>query len=276
MGIDLWNLQFLLEAYTLCGPLGDTIQIGRQELHIGPDGYRVADELFRRYGVDMTYEQAKRGGRYADEGLLQSFGATNVVAADASAYEGASIVHDFNEPIAPTYHQKYDTLLDAGSLEHIFNIPTALANEMNMVKVGGRLLSTLPANNWLGHGFYQFSQELPYRVFTPSNGFSIRKAMFSEMAEDHQFLEIEDLARRAGGEIGATRTNTGLLFIAEKSDHVPLFKKWPQQGDYWSEWERFGDATETGLAEETPFPAQVPAGADGILRSLGRKLKVFY
>jgi hypothetical protein len=272
MGIDLWNLQFLLEAYRLCGPMGDTVQIGRQELHVPPQAYDQADELFRRAGLDIGYQQACGGQRYADQGLLQSMGATNVRTADASAYEGADIVHDFNDPIDPGLHQAFDTVFDAGSLEHIFNVPGAIANEMNMVKVGGRLLSTLPANNWLGHGFYQFSQEFPYRVFTPSNGFTVLRAFFSEMADNHEFLVIEDLFRRAGGEIGRTTTNTGLLVIAPKTAHVPLFKRWPQQGDYHSEWEKHGDASDAPAAASIAGTQAAAPASPGLLASVARKL----
>lgn len=267
MGIDHWNLQFLLESYKICGPLGDTLQIGRQELHIGLDGFGFADELFRRYGHDVTYAQAHGGTRYADEGLLQFFGATNIRTADASAYEGAEIVHDFNNPVPLSLHQQFDTVFDAGSLEHIFNVPCAVGNEMNMVRVGGRLLSTLPANNWLGHGFYQFSQEFPFRVFTPNNGFAVLRAYFSGMADNHELHVIDDLARRAGGEIGVTGGQNGLMVIAPKSAHVPLFRRWPQQGDYWSEWEKHGDASDTPAASDV-----APAPAEGLIARTARKL----
>jgi 2-polyprenyl-3-methyl-5-hydroxy-6-metoxy-1,4-benzoquinol methylase len=53
-------------------------------------------------------------------------------------------------------------VFDGGTLEHIFDYPTAIKNCMKMVKPGGHLLLTTPANNWFGHGFYQFSPELFY------------------------------------------------------------------------------------------------------------------
>lgn len=239
MGIDLWNLRFLLEAHKTYGALGETIQMGRQEIHLGEHEHPVADSMLREYGFDANFNQARDGGRYADEGLLQFLGATNVQSADASAYEGAALVHDFNDPLPVEQHQRWDTVFDGGSLEHIFNVPTALANEMNMIKIGGRLLSSLPANNWLGHGFYQFSQELPFRTFTPANGFNLTAVMFSDMAGGWQFHDVLDQLRRAGGEIGHTSGRNGLMFMANKITHVEPFRRWSQQSDYNNEWEAF-------------------------------------
>ena len=204
----------------------------------------MADHYLKQGGFDVSYREATRGSNWADEGLFQTLGVTSISCADASPYEGADLIHDFNNPIGSEWHQRFDTLFDGGSLEHIFNVPVAVANEMNLLRVGGRLLSAIPANNWLGHGFYQFSPEFAYRVFAPENGFRVECAFLTEMRDNHEFYEIEDLARRAGGEIGTTNTNTNMDFIATKLDHVQPFRRWPQQGDYQRAW----DASAAGNA----------------------------
>jgi len=43
----------------------------------------------------------------------------------------------------------YTTVIDGGSLEHVFNFPQAIANCMNMVAVGGHFIGLSPANNFL-------------------------------------------------------------------------------------------------------------------------------
>jgi hypothetical protein len=45
-----------------------------------------------------------------------------------------------------------------------FNFPVALANAMKMAKIGGHFAARTPANNQCGHGFYQFSPGLFYRI----------------------------------------------------------------------------------------------------------------
>ena len=84
-------------------------------------------------------------------------------------YESAKHLHDMNEGIPGDFKEKYTAVLDAGSLEHIFNFPVAIKNRMDMVNVSGHYLAITPANNFCGHGFYQFSPELYFSVLTREN-----------------------------------------------------------------------------------------------------------
>lgn len=43
-------------------------------------------------------------------------------------------------------HSKYDAVLDAGTPEHVFNVPAAFKNVMDALKVGGHFFGTLSAN----------------------------------------------------------------------------------------------------------------------------------
>ena len=61
-------------------------------------------------------------------------------------------------------------VFDIGTLEHIFDVPTALKNITKMLKPGGRVILILPASNAIDHGFYSFSPTLLYDFFS-SNGF---------------------------------------------------------------------------------------------------------
>ena len=70
-----------------------------------------------------------------------------------------------NNPIDTVHHEKYDVVIDGGSLEHIFNFPVAISNCMMSLKKGGSLFMFTTCNNHTGHGFYQFSPELMYRIF---------------------------------------------------------------------------------------------------------------
>jgi 2-polyprenyl-3-methyl-5-hydroxy-6-metoxy-1,4-benzoquinol methylase len=65
-----------------------------------------------------------------------------------------------NKPLPKTLHNKYDTVIDSGTLEHIFKAPEALEYCLLLCKPGGQILHMLPSNNWCGHGFWQFSPEL--------------------------------------------------------------------------------------------------------------------
>src|SRR5690606_18138908 len=119
---------------------------------------------------------------YADDFLRDALGARELDVMDYSAYEGAAVIHDLNQPVPGALHERFDAVIDGGALEHIFNFPVALSNLMNMTKPGGRVFLFLPANNLCGHGFYQFSPELMFRVFTEANGFETERVTLWEAA----------------------------------------------------------------------------------------------
>ena len=75
---------------------------------------------------------------------------------DASDYEGCSIVHDLNNPLPEHLVGRYSLVLDSGTLEHVFDFPTALRNSLAAVRTGGHFVTIAPGNNQFGHGFYQF------------------------------------------------------------------------------------------------------------------------
>jgi len=236
MGIGLPALEALCWAHDRRGLLGKTLQISRQGLYIGGSDVARADDALRKYGRPAYFNMVG-GSQTADAQLFPAFGATEIHTSDISAYEGAEIIWDFNDPVPAEWHERYDTVLDFGSLEHIFNAPVALANMMNLVRVGGCLLSVLPANNWLGHGFYQFGTEMPYRVFHAGNGFEpVFVALFGLNGERRLVEQTDQGASGVRGEIGLTADQIDLVFCARRISDVRPFRRWPQQGDYAAAW----------------------------------------
>jgi hypothetical protein len=94
---------------------------------------------------------------------------------DASTAEGPMLVHDLNEPVPPQWHGRFGTILDAGTLEHIFDLRTALANIVRLLRVGGAVLHISPLSGWVNHGFIQVSPCLYYDYYQ-ANGFQVRDA----------------------------------------------------------------------------------------------------
>jgi hypothetical protein len=101
------------------------------------------------------------------------------------------------------------------------------------------------ANNWLGHGFYQFSPELFYRVLTPENGFSIVRVVAHAAYELAPWYEVPDPAAMVSRIEGASRWDGILLMIhARRVSDVPIFARAPQQSDYAAQWRDAADVTE--------------------------------
>jgi hypothetical protein len=165
MGFGANDLRFLLSAEKLglrgkdvC-TLGKLTSITRQ---------RELDAVLGEWNKPR-FLLPKSKALYTSEDYLGPLG-YRVVALDASAYEGAEIIHDLNKPIPDELAGKFDLVIDGGTLEHVFDYPTALQNAMRMLRVGGHLFLITPTNNQCGHGFYQFSPELFYGLLTPANG----------------------------------------------------------------------------------------------------------
>ena len=78
-----------------------------------------------------------------------------------------------NKEVPPSLKGQYSMVLDGGTLEHVFNFPVAIKNCMEMLRVGGHYIGITPTNNFMGHGFYQFSPELYCSIFTRENGFEL-------------------------------------------------------------------------------------------------------
>jgi hypothetical protein len=161
MGIHL-NLSVVLrdwrERYRITGPV----------LTLG-----VEDVAFTRAEFDRTFDAAvafasdQAEPRWTAKELFARLGFDNVAALDVNDLAGADIVFDLNEPQPPVdARQKFGLIINAGTLEHVFHVPNALANLSAMLKPGGFILHVLPCNNWVDHGFYQFSPTLMFDYYT--------------------------------------------------------------------------------------------------------------
>ncbi len=218
----------------------DTLTIGRLSLflHAGE-----LEDLRRNLPVASPALERYAFGDYADDFLRDCLGVQSLTVLDRSDYEGAGRVHDLNDPLQADLVGRFDAVIEAGSLEHVFNFPVAAANLMNALKVGGTLFLTAPANNLCGHGLYQFSPELMYRTFSRENGFDIRtlavlEARFPavESTPVRRIRYVPDPAT-VGRRIGLrTRRPVLMALEATKVSNVTPFAEWPQQSDYVTRW----------------------------------------
>lgn len=115
MGIDTHTLKFLIFA-SRKKPLGRVATIGRAGLHVPKDKLRKIMKLDR----EVDY------GGYCEDFLREQFDASAVESFDKSDYENATHIADMNLPLKVS--SVYDTVIDGGCLEHIYNLPRALEN----------------------------------------------------------------------------------------------------------------------------------------------------
>lgn len=215
----------------------DSLTIGRQALHIDES---LLKELLKENNIPIGPEFFKNDG-YC-EVFLKSIGAKIVDSMDASSYENASIIHDMNTPVPDVLKNKYSCVIDGGTLEHVFNFPQALKNCMEMVKPNGYFITITPSNNFFGHGFYQFSPELFYRVFNQHNGFKMINMYFFTEGINSTYYEVADPEVINGRTTLVNSKPSYLFVIAQKIESKKLFEVTPMQSDYVNiEWK--GDHT---------------------------------
>ena len=168
MGISLAEAHVLFSLKRR-GALGDEfLSLGRPEIYISK---RELQGLVSAYDLSWSENDISRAtsAAYA-EPLLQLLGFRTVRSLDISAYQGANIIHDLNWPIPKEFEATTTFLYGNGTIEHVFDIATALKNVVRLLRVGGMVVIAGPANGYCGHGFYQFSPELFYNVLS-LNGF---------------------------------------------------------------------------------------------------------
>ena len=227
MGLETNAAALLLKLRRDGVDFGRVLTLGHQHLHLDPATHR---RVLGRLGQPLADEVPV----YAD-GLLSALGAAHVEALDASTYEGATRVHDLNEPVPAAWHQQFDLVFDGGTLEHVFNFTTALKNCMQMVKPQGRFVSVTMPNNWCGHGFYQFSPELFFRALSPENGFSVVEMYFADVEGRHFYRILDPAVVRERVQLW-TSDPVFLLVHARRDAVREVFATVPQQSDYVSDW----------------------------------------
>lgn len=226
MGIDKDVAKFLLSAREQKVDFQKSLMLGNQQFALLRPDFKTLSDAYNLKDLN----QVKTGSDF-----LYFLGAKEVSAMDISGYENAAILHDLNQPIGDELKEKFTFVLDGGTLEHIFNFPTALANAMKMVTVGGHFVIIAGGNNFLGHGFYQFSPELFYRALSEENGFTVKRMIAAEVRGN--WYEVADPKQIKGRVELINDKQTYLMILAEKTAGKPLFSNAPQQSDYVEIWE---------------------------------------
>lgn len=236
MALLYHDLRALLEAQKRGASFSSVLTVGRLAIYLHPREVRSIGGL-----------PGYRFGEYSERFFRDRLGTSELVTLDHSDYEGASRIHDMNRPLPQDLEGRFDAVIDAGSLEHIFNVPVAFANVMRAVVPGGSVFITTPTNNLCGHGFYQFSPELMFRIFSIENGFEIREVTLLRAP----FPSIESVPVRrvyrvtdpmeSRGRVGLQASDVAMLHVeARKVSDVVPFSTYPQQSDYQALWSGHG------------------------------------
>ncbi len=239
MGVNAAALGLMALARAEGADFTRVMTLGRQGLHLPPP---LLAAFFRRRGREDLAEQllAAPGDGYCEQLLKLAFGAQEVVSLDASDYENASVVHDMNTPLKPAV--QFPVVMDFGTLEHVFNVAVAFDNVAALCAAGGRILHVLPGNNMSGHGFYQFSPEMFFQIYSAQRGYANTRVFAAPEGTPEVWYEVRaphDLRKRIDI---TSRDQLYILALTQKiAAPTPLAERAVQQSDYLALW---GDAAQ--------------------------------
>ena len=239
MGLDSNACRFLLMAARRGVKFDQTLCLGRLNLCLSKT---MLMRSFREFGFPCNQQESQllfdEASGYV-EPFLRKIGAKTIRSVDATSYEGATDQHDLNEGLPENFRCRFDSVIDGGTLEHVFNLPAALRTSLDAVKVGGHFFSFTQCNNAMGHGFYQLSPEFFHQAFSKLNGFRIHEMFIAEGSFGKvPWFRVADpslIGRRV--EL-VNDVQSYLLVVAQRIKDTPIFREWPQQSDYALAWQR--------------------------------------
>ena len=148
------------------------LMLGKQDVYVEQDDLK---KLLLKYG----YGSFELETCIINEGVIDSkrffemMGAVECHALDCSDYEGADIIFDLNSDVLPgNLEDRFDLIIDGGTLEHVFNPANAMKSICRMLKKRGTVYHMVPCAGLIDHGFFSFSPTF-FIDYYEKNGFVI-------------------------------------------------------------------------------------------------------
>lgn len=249
MGVDVHGLRLLEHAFRIDGAMGLALTIGRQGLHASKR------ELARHLGISAASPCLTSA--YVDDLLIEHFGASAVASLDVSDYEGCTYRRNLNLPLELDFPE-FDTVVDAGSLEHVLDVSSAFENIRRCCKVGGQILHITPTNNFVGHGFYQFSPELFFGIYSQRRGFAQTEVFLVDSAKPGVWWKVTPPTGYSRST--AMSRNETYALVRTKKLSAEIATTEIRQPMYEALWE-------TAIGKNGPTPS-----SNGRLHALGKSL----
>jgi hypothetical protein len=260
MGIGLSASEYMARLVEEFGMRGSALCLGRQDVWYDERQFgafiqalkwgAAGDQgvIFHDGRRAARYQELRKSGRahrradpnyISDELLFAALGFESLDSADVNDFEGASVIHDFNQPgLGAAAGKQFDFVFDGGTIEHVFHVPNMMRNIFDVLNVDGFVLHAAPSNNHCDHGFYQFSPTFFYDWYA-ANGWSIKKADFFKYAIAHNVpWEYTSYTPGVLDPIafgGLDSALYGTMFCAQKTS-ASTWDRIPQQSFYVRHW----------------------------------------
>jgi len=264
MGINFQTLDLLKKNIDEFGQLGDVLTLGRLGNQVDKKNLKLLN----------LQENVNFKEKYSEKILINYLKAKSVDSIDNSSFEEASIIQDMNIELEKLDKQ-YDTIIDFGTSEHIFNINQNLINISKLCKKGGKIIHCLPANNQCGHGFWQFSPELFFSIYSEANGYISTKLNLIDNHDHQNYWEIKRGPENERLELNSF-TPLYIFVSTKKAIEKPTIKA--QQTDYTYLWNKESESINAAVIKKSFLSSVLKRSKDKIKKYLREKsiLKFFY
>jgi SAM-dependent methyltransferase len=166
--------------------------------------------------------------------LYARLGFDAVESVDVSGFEGCTHLLDLNTPGVPhALRQRFDVVYNGGTLEHVFDVRTALRNVYELLRIGGLVVHVSPVDGWVDHGFYQISPTL-LADYYHANRFDILEMRLIETSESrpdeamsHPYIPGEPMRPRS-----ADPASRSLLYASFRKRPDSTWDAVPHQRHY--------------------------------------------
>ena len=130
MGITKNDVEVLFFTKSTLGvSFTRTLTLGRLQLFITKENIEKLAAIYAP-SDQGHFSKVMNSAKYA-EPLFELLGADHVESLDFSDYEGATVIHDLNDPIPKQHHNSFSAVVDGGTIEHVFNFPVAIRSCMD-------------------------------------------------------------------------------------------------------------------------------------------------
>lgn len=144
---------------------------------------------------------------------------------DINEVRGGEVICDLNRPVPKDLLERFDIILDGGTMEHCFNIGQVINNLVGMSKINGFIVHGNPLNV-MNHGFFNFCPTF-YHDYYLDNGHRLVSPIYGyiNVGIESQLFELPATKRFKGAP-----EDSWISVIAQKL-HTKK-NVWPMQTKY--------------------------------------------
>ena len=114
------------------------------------------------------------------------------------------------------------------------NIPLALNNCSKLCRPGGQIIHILPANNFCGHGFWQFTPELFFSLYSEANGYIQTEVYLADVTNINTWYKVHKPKNGVRVNVHTSNRTHILVRTVLKTEEFSHYNV--QQSDYQELW----------------------------------------